>query len=162
MAITKDVMMGKTLRKSFAKQEQILELPNMLKIQKDSYEWFLREGLREVFRDVDTITDYTGNLELSFLDYSMNEPPKYSVEECKERDATYAKPIKVRVRLHNKETDEIKEQEIFMGDFPLMTNGGTSSSTAPSASSSPRSSAAPASTSATRSTRPISTSIPRP
>ena len=125
MAITKDVMMGKTLRKSFAKHEQILELPNMLKIQKDSYEWFLREGLREVFRDVDTITDYTGNLELSFLDYSMNEPPKYSVEECKERDATYAKPIKVRVRLHNKETDEIKEQEIFMGDFPLMTNGGT-------------------------------------
>ena len=125
MAITKDVMMGKTLRKSFAKQEQILELPNMLKIQKDSYEWFLREGLREVFRDVDTITDYTGNLELSFLDYSMNEPPKYSVEECKERDATYAKPIKVRVRLHNTETDEIKEQEIFMGDFPLMTNGGT-------------------------------------
>ncbi len=117
--------MGKTLRKSFAKQEQILELPNMLKIQKDSYEWFLREGLREVFRDVDTITDYTGNLELSFLDYSMNEPPKYSVEECKERDATYAKPIKVRVRLHNKETDEIKEQEIFMGVFPLMTNGGT-------------------------------------
>ena len=117
--------MGKTLRKSFAKQDQILELPNMLKIQKDSYEWFLREGLREVFRDVDTITDYTGNLELSFLDYSMNEPPKYSVEECKERDATYAKPIKVRVRLHNKETDEIKEQEIFMGDFPLMTNGGT-------------------------------------
>ena len=117
--------MGKTPRKSFAKQDQILELPNMLKIQKDSYEWFLREGLREVFRDVDTITDYTGNLELSFLDYSMNEPPKYSVEECKERDATYAKPIKVRVRLHNKETDEIKEQEIFMGDFPLMTNGGT-------------------------------------
>ena len=125
MAITKDVMMGKTPRKSFAKQDQILELPNMLKIQKDSYEWFLREGLREVFRDVDTITDYTGNLELSFLDYSMNELPKYSVEECKERDATYAKPIKVRVRLHNKETDEIKEQEIFMGDFPLMTNGGT-------------------------------------
>ena len=125
MAITKDVMMGKTPRKSFAKQDQILEMPNMLKIQKDSYEWFLREGLREVFRDVDTITDYTGNLELSFLDYSMNEPPKYSVEECKERDATYAKPIKVRVRLHNKETDEIKEQEIFMGDFPLMTNGGT-------------------------------------
>ena len=125
MAITKDVMMGKTLRKSFAKQDQILEIPNMLKIQKDSYEWFLREGLREVFRDVDTITDYTGNLELSFLDYSMNEPPKYTVEECKERDATYAKPIKVRVRLHNKETDEIKEQEIFMGDFPLMTNGGT-------------------------------------
>ena len=121
----KDVNYGKTVRKSYAKYQEILQMPNLLKIQKDSYEWFLREGLREVFRDVDTITDYTGNLELSFLDYSMNEPPKYSVEECKERDATYAKPIKVRVRLHNKETDEIKEQEIFMGDFPLMTNGGT-------------------------------------
>ena len=125
MAMTQDVMFGKTLRKSFAKHEQILPIPNMLKIQKDSYEWFLREGLHEVFKDVDTISDYTGNLELSFLDYSMNEPPKYTVEECKERDATYAKPIKVRVRLHNKETGEIKEQEIFMGDFPLMTNGGT-------------------------------------
>ena len=125
MAMTKDVMCGKTLRKSFAKHDEILPIPNMLKIQKDSYEWFLREGLHEVFKDVDTISDYTGNLELSFLDYSMNESPKYTVEECKERDATYAKPIKVRVRLHNKETGEIKEQEIFMGDFPLMTNGGT-------------------------------------
>jgi len=118
-------MFGKTLRKSFAKHDEVLAIPNMLRIQKDSYEWFLKEGLREVFKDVDTITDYTGNLELSFLDYSMNEPPKYTVEECKERDATFAKPIKVRVRLHNKQTDEIKEQEIFMGDFPLMTNGGT-------------------------------------
>jgi len=127
MAMVKDVMYGKTLRKSYAKHDddRIIEIPNLLKIQKDSYERFLAEGLNEVFKDVDTITDYTGNLELSFLDYSMNEPPKYSVEECKERDATYAKPIKVRVRLHNKETDEIKEQEIFMGDFPLMTNGGT-------------------------------------
>jgi len=127
MAMVKDVMYGKTLRKSYAKHDDdaIIEIPNLLKIQKDSYERFLAEGLNEVFKDVDTITDYTGNLELSFLDYSMNEPPKYSVEECKERDATYARPIKVRVRLHNKETDEIKEQEIFMGDFPLMTNGGT-------------------------------------
>ena len=127
MAMVKDVMYGKTLRKSYAKHDddKIIEIPNLLKIQKDSYERFLAEGLNEVFKDVDTITDYTGNLELSFLDYSMNEPPKYTVEECKERDATYAKPIKVRVRLHNKETDEIKEQEIFMGDFPLMTNGGT-------------------------------------
>ena len=125
MAKIQDVMLGKTMRKSFAKHDKILAIPNMLKIQKDSYNWFLDEGLREVFRDVDTITDYTGNLELSFLDYSMNEPPKYTVEECKERDATFAKPIKVRVRLHNKETDEIKEQEIFMGNFPLMTNGGT-------------------------------------
>ena len=125
MAKIQDVMLGKTMRKSFAKHDKVLAIPNMLKIQKDSYNWFLDEGLREVFRDVDTITDYTGNLELSFLDYSMNEPPKYTVEECKERDATFAKPIKVRVRLHNKETDEIKEQKIFMGDFPLMTNGGT-------------------------------------
>ena len=125
MASTQDVMYGKTLRKSFAKHKEILPIPNMLKIQKDSYAWFLNEGLHEVFKDVDTICDYTGNLELSFLDYSMNEPPKYTVEECKERDATYAKPIKVRVRLHNKETGEIKDQEIFMGDFPLMTNGGT-------------------------------------
>ena len=100
----KDIYYGKTLRKSYAKHDDILEIPNLLKIQKDSYEWFLREGLREVFKDVDTITDYTGNLELSFLDYSMNEPPKYTVEECKERDVTYAKPIKVRVRLRNKET----------------------------------------------------------
>ncbi len=127
MEMVKDVVYGKTLRKSYAKHDddRIIEIPNLLKIQKDSYERFLAEGLNEVFKDVDTITDYTGNLELSFLDYSMNEPPKYTVEECKERDATYAKPIKVRVRLHNKETDEIKEQEIFMGDFPLMTNGGT-------------------------------------
>ncbi|MEA4965086.1 MAG: DNA-directed RNA polymerase subunit beta [Oscillospiraceae bacterium] len=123
--MVKDVYYGKTLRKSYSRHSEILEMPNMLRIQKDSYEWFLNEGLREVFRDVDTITDYTGNLELSFLDYSMNDKPKYTVEECKERDSTYAKPIKVRVRLHNKETDEIKEQEIFMGDFPLMTNGGT-------------------------------------
>jgi len=100
-------------------------MPNLLKIQKDSYEWFLNEGLREVFRDVAAISDYTGNLELSFLDYSLDEKPKYTVEECKERDATYAKPIKVRVRLLNKQTGEIKDQEIFMGDFPLMTNGGT-------------------------------------
>jgi len=125
MEMVKDVYYGKTLRKSYSKHNEILQMPNMLKIQKDSYQWFLDEGLREVFRDVDTITDYTGNLELSFLDYSMNDKPKYTVEECKERDATYAKPIKVRVRLHNKETGEIKEQEIFMGDFPLMTNGGT-------------------------------------
>jgi len=121
----KDVMFGKTERKSYAKYPELLKMPNLLKIQKDSYEWFLNEGLREVFRDVDAITDYTGNLELSFLDYSLDEKPKYTVEECKERDATYAKPIKVRVRLLNKLTGEIKDQEIFMGDFPLMTNGGT-------------------------------------
>ncbi len=125
MEMVKELSFGKTTRKSYAKHEEILEIPNLLKIQKDSYQWFLDEGLREVFKDVDTITDYSGNLELSFLDYSMNDAPKHTVEECKERDATYAKPIKIRVRLHNKETDVIKEQEIFMGDFPLMTNGGT-------------------------------------
>ena len=121
----KDVKFGKTERKSYAKYQEILGMPNLLKIQKDSYEWFLNEGLREVFHDVDAISDYTGNLELSFLDYSLDEKPKYTVEECKERDATYAKPIKVRVRLLNKVSGEIKDQEIFMGDFPLMTNGGT-------------------------------------
>ncbi len=121
----RDVMYGKTLRKSFARTQEIMDMPNLLEIQKSSYKWFLETGLREVFRDVDSVTDYSGNLELSFIDYSMNEKPKYSEEECKARDATYAAPIKVRVRLRNKETEEIKEQEIFMGDFPLMTDGGT-------------------------------------
>ena len=100
-------------------------MPHLLEVQKNSYQWFLDTGLREVFRDVEAITDYAGNLELSFIDYSMDEKPKYDVEECKARDATYAAPIKVKVRLRNKETEEIKEQEIFMGDFPIMTNSGT-------------------------------------
>jgi DNA-directed RNA polymerase subunit beta len=123
--MVKDVYYGRTLRKSYARHEEILEMPNLLEVQKSSYQWFLDKGLREVFKDVASITDYAGNLELSFMDYSMDEPPKYSVEECKARDATYAAPIKVRVRLRNKETEEIKEQEIFMGDFPLMTKAGT-------------------------------------
>ena len=122
----KDVLYGKTLRKSFARTPEIMDMPNLLEIQKSSYKWFLEVGLKEVFRDVDTISDYSGNLELSFIDYSMKaEEAKYSEEECKARDATYAAPLKVRVRLRNKETEEIKEQEIFMGDFPLMTEGGT-------------------------------------
>ena len=121
----KDVLYGKTLRKSFARTQEIVDMPNLLEIQKSSYQWFLSTGLREVFKDVDSVTDYSGNLELSFIDYSMNEKPKYTEEECKARDATYAAPLKVRVRLRNKETEEIKEQEIFMGDFPLMTAGGT-------------------------------------
>ncbi|MDR2502425.1 MAG: DNA-directed RNA polymerase subunit beta, partial [Oscillospiraceae bacterium] len=121
----KDVAYGKTLRKSFAKTEEIREMPNLLEVQKDSYRWFLTTGLREVFRDMAAITDHTGNLELTFLDYSMDENPKYSVEECKARDVTYAAPIKVSVRLRNRETEEIKEQEIFMGDFPIMTEAGT-------------------------------------
>lgn len=123
--MVKDVCYGKTVRKSFAKTDEIQEMPNLLEVQKDSYRWFLETGLREVFRDVAAISDYSGNLELTFIDYSMEEKPKYSVEECKARDATYAAPLKVSVRLRNKETEEIKEQEIFMGDFPLMTSGGT-------------------------------------
>ena len=121
----KDVLYGKTLRKSFARTQEIMDMPNLLEIQKSSYKWFLETGLREVFKDVDSVTDYSGNLELSFIDYSMDEKPKYTEEECKARDATYAAPLKVRVRLRNKETEEIKEQEIFMGDFPIMTPGGT-------------------------------------
>ena len=121
----KDVLYGKTLRKSFARYEEIQDMPNLLEIQKKSYKWFLDTGLREVFRDTDAVTDYSGNLELSFVDYSMDEKPKYTEEECKARDATYAAPLKVSVRLRNLETEEIKEQEIFMGDFPLMTAGGT-------------------------------------
>ena len=121
----KDVTLGKVVRKSFAKSEEIQDMPNLLEVQKNSYKWFLETGLREVFRDVAAITDYTGNLELTFIDYSMDEDPKYTVEECKARDATYAAPLKVGVRLRNRETEEIKEQEIFMGDFPLMTSGGT-------------------------------------
>ena len=123
--MVKDVYFGKTLRKSFARHDEPLEMPNLLEIQKNSYQWFLDKGLREVFRDTAAISDFAGNLELSFIDYSMDESPKYTVEECKARDATYAAPIKVKVRLHNKETGEIKEQELFMGDFPLMTKAGT-------------------------------------
>jgi len=121
----KDVIYGKTLRKSYAKTSEIQDMPNLLEIQKHSYNWFLETGLREVFRDVAAITDHSGSLELSFINYNMNDNPKYSIEECKARDATYAAPIKVSVRLRNKETEEIKEQEIFMGDFPIMTNAGT-------------------------------------
>ena len=121
----KDVQYGRTIRKSYARAEEIQDMPHLLEIQKNSYKWFLDEGLREVFKGVAAITDYSGNLELSFVDYSMNEPPKYSEEECKARDATYAAPLKVSVRLRNRETEEIKEQEIFMGDFPLMTASGT-------------------------------------
>ena len=123
--MVKDVKFGKTTRKSFARHQTPLEMPNLLEIQKNSYQWFLDKGLREVFRDMAAVSDYAGNLELSFIDYRMDEEPKYNVEECKARDATYAAPIKMRVRLRNKETEEIKEQEIFMGDFPLMTKAGT-------------------------------------
>ena len=123
--MAKDKMYGKTLRKNFARHEEIVEMPNLLALQKKSYQWFLDTGLREVFSDVAPISNYAGNLELSFIDYKMDEAPKYDVLECKARDATYAAPLKVSVRLYNKETGEIKEQEIFMGDFPLMTESGT-------------------------------------
>ena len=123
--MAKDKYYGKTLRKNFARHEEVMPMPNLLEIQKTSYREFLDTGLREVFADVGAISDYQGNLELTFIDFRMDEAPKYNVEECKARDATYAAPLKVTVRLRNKETEEIKEQEIFMGDFPLMTKGGT-------------------------------------
>ena len=125
MAMVKDQLFGKTMRKSYAKYQEILEMPNLLKIQKDSYQWFLAEGLKEVFKDVSPITDYQDNLVLDFIDYRLDDKPKYTVEKCKERDATFAAPLKVTVRLTNRDTHEIKESEVFMGDFPLMTEHGT-------------------------------------
>ena len=119
------VRLGKNVRMSYSKIDEVIDMPNLIEIQRNSYIQFLEEGLREVFSDVSPITDYTGNLILDFVDYSIDENPKYSVEECKERDATYSAPLKVKVRLINKETGEVKEQEIFMGDFPLMTDTGT-------------------------------------
>ncbi len=121
----KDVWYGKTMRKSFARSEEILDMPYLLEIQKESYKWFLEKGLQEVFNDVDSITDYAGNLELTFISFSMDDPPKYTIEECKAQDMTYAAPMKVQVHLRNKATNEIKEQDIFMGDFPIMTDAGT-------------------------------------
>ncbi|NLK97767.1 MAG: DNA-directed RNA polymerase subunit beta [Epulopiscium sp.] len=119
------VPVGKGVRMSYARMDEVLEMPNLIEVQKNSYKWFLDEGLKEVFQDISPITDYSGNLVLEFVDFSLDKEPKYSIEECKERDATYATALKVKVRLHNKETDEIKEQEIFMGDFPIMTDNGT-------------------------------------
>ena len=110
---------------SFSKINEVLEMPNLIEIQKNSYKWFLTEGLKEVFADSSAISDYTGNLVLDFVDYRLDEEPKYSVTECKERDATYAAPLRVTARLHNKVTGEVKQQEIFMGDFPIMTDSGT-------------------------------------
>ena len=125
MVNVKPVQLGKTERKSFAHINEVLEMPNLIEVQIKSYQWFLDEGLKEVFRDIAAITDYTGNLVLDFVDYRLDETPKYSVTECKERDVTYAAPMRVKARLLNKETGEVKEQEIYMGDFPLMTESGT-------------------------------------
>ena len=119
------IQLGKNVRMSYAKIEEVVDMPNLIEVQKNSYNWFLEEGLKEVFRDISPITDYTGNLVLEFIDYRLEDKVKYSVEECKERDTNYASPLKARVRLVNKETGEVKEQEIFMGDFPLMTEQGT-------------------------------------
>ena len=117
---------GKAMRMSFSRQKEVLEMPNLIEVQKDSYQWFLNEGLKEVFDDISPIADYNGRLSLEFVDFALCEDEvKYSIEECKERDATYAAPLKVTVRLHNKETESISEHEIFMGDLPLMTKTGT-------------------------------------
>ena len=121
----KPVEFGRRTRMSYSKINEVAEMPNLIQIQTDSYEWFIKEGLKEVFEDISPIKDYAGNLVLEFIDHSLSDPPKYGEEECKERDATYAAPLKVQVRLVNKETGEVKEQEVFMGDFPLMTSKGT-------------------------------------
>ncbi|HHY82845.1 MAG TPA: DNA-directed RNA polymerase subunit beta [Clostridiales bacterium] len=119
------VQLGKRTRMSYSKIDEVLDMPNLIEVQKNSYKWFLEKGLQEVFDDISPITDYTENLVLEFVDYYLDDNPKYSVEECKERDVTYSKPLKVRVRLINRETGEVKEQEVFMGDFPIMTDQGT-------------------------------------
>ncbi|MBQ3150292.1 MAG: DNA-directed RNA polymerase subunit beta [Clostridia bacterium] len=119
------VKRGDRTRMSFGKINEVMDMPNLIEIQKDSYQWFLSKGLKEVFRDIADITDYTGNWVLSFVDYRMDDKPKYTVLECKERDATYAAPMRVRARLYNKETGAIKESEVYMGDFPIMTESGT-------------------------------------
>jgi DNA-directed RNA polymerase subunit beta len=119
------IQVGKRKRMSYSSIEEVVQMPNLIEIQRKSYEWFLKDGLKEVFEDISPIQDYTGNLILEFIDYSLDGEPKYEIEECKERDVTYAAPLKVKVRLINKETGEVKEQEVFMGDFPLMTDNGT-------------------------------------
>ena len=125
MMKVKPVKLGSTQRMSFSRIDEVIEMPNLIEVQKNSYQWFLDEGLKEVFKDISTIEDYTGNLVLEFIDYRLDKEPKYSIKECKERDVTYAAPLRVTARLLNKETGEVKEQEIFMGDFPLMTDAGT-------------------------------------
>ncbi|MCH5196504.1 MAG: DNA-directed RNA polymerase subunit beta, partial [Oscillospiraceae bacterium] len=125
MVNTKPLKLGKTTRQTFSKINEVIDMPNLIGIQKDSYEWFLTDGIKEVFRDVSPIVDTNGRFELSFVDYRLDENTKYSIEECKERDATYAAPLRVTARLLNKETGEILDNEIYMGDLPLMTDSGT-------------------------------------
>ena len=121
----RDIQYEKASRKDFAKVGDFIEMPNLIKVQKDSYDWFIKEGLGEVLKDISPIEDYSGNLVLEFFDYYMEDKTKYSIEEAKERDATYSTRLHVKVRLINRETGEIKEQEIYLGDFPLMTDSGT-------------------------------------
>lgn len=121
----KTVNLGKTKRVTFSRIDEVLEMPNLIEVQKNSYNWFVEEGLKEIFEDISPISDHNGNLVLEFIDFRLEDKPKYSIEECKERDATYATPLRVKITLHNKEIDEIREQELFMGDFPLMTPTGT-------------------------------------
>ena len=121
----KPIKVGRKERMTFSKINEVGTMPNLIDIQTKSYQWFLDEGLREVFEDISPIKDYADNLILEFLDYSLSEEPKYDQEECKERDVTYEAPLRVKVRLVNKETGEVKEQEVFMGNFPLMTEKGT-------------------------------------
>ena len=116
---------GNVKRMSFGKIKEVMEMPNLIEIQKRSYQWFLDVGLREVFRDIAEIKDYSGHWVLTFVDYRMDDAPKYTVRECKERDATYAAPMRVTARLVNKETGVVKESEVFMGEFPIMTESGT-------------------------------------
>ena len=123
--MVKPVRLGKNTRMTFSKINEVIDMPNLIEIQKDSYRWFVEEGLKEVFRDMSAITDYSGNLRLSFVDYRLDDTPKYDVTECKARDTTYAAPLRVTARLVNAETNEIKESEVSMGDFPLMTESGT-------------------------------------
>ena len=125
MMKVKPVKLGKTERMSFSRIDEVIGMPNLIEVQKNSYQWFLDEGLKEVFKDISAIGDYTGNLVLDFIDYRLDKQPKYTIKECKERDVTYAAPLRVTARLLNKETGEIKQQEVFMGDFPLMTDSGT-------------------------------------
>jgi DNA-directed RNA polymerase subunit beta len=125
MINVKEQKLGQNVRMSFSKSRNTLELPNLVEIQTKSFRWFVEEGLGEVLRDVSPITDYSGNLQIDFIDYSLDSKPKYTIEECKERDANYAAPLKVNVRLTNKQTGEVKQTDIFMGEFPIMTETGT-------------------------------------
>ena len=124
-SMVKPVKLGGNTRMTFSKINEVIDMPNLIEIQKDSYKWFVEEGLKEVFRDTSAITDNSGNLKLSFVDYRLDDTPKYDVTECKARDTTYAAPLRVTARLINNETGEIKESEVSMGDFPLMTESGT-------------------------------------